>query len=60
MMVASRATLSGIIRTPFFSTAGQGVSGGIHHNIRLDLCLHHWALVGCDRLRANILRSKPN
>src|SRR6266481_8326857 len=37
MIVANKATLSGIIRTPFLSPAGQGFSGGIHNNIRLDL-----------------------
>src|SRR6266705_3209418 len=37
MIVANRATLSGIIRAPFLSPAGQGYSGGIHNNIRLDL-----------------------
>jgi hypothetical protein len=37
MIVANRATLSGIIRTPFLSPAGRGFSGGIHDNIRLDL-----------------------
>src|SRR6202171_5036244 len=37
MIVANRAMLSGIIRTPFLSPAGQGFSGGIHNNIRLDL-----------------------
>src|SRR6266700_5210975 len=37
MIVANRATLSGIIRTPFLSSAGQRFSGGIHNNIRLDL-----------------------
>src|SRR5260370_156660 len=39
MIVANRATLSGIIRTPFLflSPASSGVSGGFHNNIRLGL-----------------------
>src|SRR5450756_2446275 len=36
MIVANRATLSGIIATPFLSFAGQGFSGGIDNNIRRD------------------------
>src|SRR6476469_10981828 len=37
MIVANRATLSGIIQTPFLFPAGQEFSGDIRNNIRLDL-----------------------
>src|SRR5512140_1103029 len=36
MIVANKATLSGIIRTPFFALPDGGFSGGIHDNFHLD------------------------
>src|SRR5436305_12996900 len=51
MIVANRAKLSGIIRTPFvfLSPAAQEFSGNIHSSIRLGLPpREHWALVGSE------------